>query len=549
MRPVWLDNRFRHGFRRSACVLSMLTAALCLPKLTAQMIGNSLAPPNSSAQATTPISVSGRVMNAMTNLPVSRALVRFSGRAVLTGREGKFEFDQVTAASGFFQVIKPGFYSSIDAGGSITSSWRASQTAPIELRLYPEAIFTGTVTAPNGDPLPHVVVSARRRVYDGSGRGWVPTGQAQTDSHGRFRVTVPPGDYRLETMAGANRNASGQIILPVRVPAEGSSITSTSDSIHIRSGEELRFDLHPAVSNAYKVTATFDSSLGRGFPRITARSGNGLRLPLPVKEASSDASSVATMELPSGTYTLTASVLSPDGSEQAQTTVTVTDRDVSGVIFHLAQVPVLPVELQVDGSATSDNQQPSLQQLGLTLENTESDAEPMNSTIRLVTRRDRTVAFTVPPGSYRLRGRSSGTWYIESASYGATDLLQQELTVGPGVGGTPIRITVSDQTASLQGVCRLGGVPSDCWVYLIPSTPSAETVFILHGNSTDGSYHYAHVPPGSYQAVAFAERYTADYSDPATLVPFATRVRAVTISAGEKPTLDLDVVPTAEMTR
>jgi len=537
----WLDNRFRYGLPRRVCLLCVLA----MPFLAAAQTQEDSASPATAAAS---VSVTGRVINAMTNLPISRALVQFNGRAMLTGREGKFEFDQVAESTGFFQVVKPGFYSGIDAD-LITTSWRAGQAAPVELRLYPEAIFTGTVTAPNGDPLPHVLVSARRRDYDGSGRGWVPTGQAQTDSHGRFRVTVPPGDYRLETMAGSNRNSSGQIILPVRVPAEGSSSTSTSDSVHIRSGEELHFDLHPVVSSAYKVTATFDSSLGRGFPRITARSGHGLRLPLPVKESSSDASNVATMELPSGTYTLTASVLSLEGSEQAQTTVTVTDHDVSGVIFHLAPVPVLPVELQVDGSATSDNQQPSLQQLGLTLENTESDAEPMNSTVRLVTQRDRTVAFTVPPGSYRLRGRSSGTWYIESASYGATDLLQQDLTIGPGVGGTPIRITVSDQTASLRGVCRLGGVPSDCWVYLIPSTPSAETVFTLHGNSTDGSYSYAHIPPGTYQAVAFAERYTADYSDPATLVPFGTRVRAVTISAGEKPTLDLDVVPTAEMTR
>jgi hypothetical protein len=527
----------------------MLAAMLCPPGLAAQMTGDSLPSPDSSAQAAGPVTVTGRVINAMTNLPISRALVRFNGRAMLTGREGKFEFDQVTESTGFFQVIKPGFYSSIDPGGSATTSWRAGQEASIELHLYPEAIFTGTVTAPDGDPLPHVVVSARRRVYDDSGRGWIPVGQGQTDSHGRFRVAVPPGDYRLETMTVSNRNTNRQMILPVRIPAETSSVTSASDSVRIRSGEELRFDLHPAVSTAYTVTATFDSSLGRGFPRITARTANGLRLPLPVKETSSDTSNVATMELPSGTYTLTASVLSPEGSEQAQTSVTVTDHDLSGVVFHLAPVPVLPVELQVGEASTSDNAQPNLQQLGLTLENTETDAEPMNSTIRLSTRRDRTVAFTVPPGSYRLRGRSSGSWYITSASYGATDLLQQDLTVGPGVGGTPIRVTVSDQTASLEGVCRLGGVPSDCWVYLIPSTPSAETVFILHGNNAEGSYRYAHLPPGSYQAVAFAERYTADYSDPATLTPFATRVRAITIHAGEKPTLDLDVVPASEMTR
>jgi hypothetical protein len=203
----------------------------------------------------------------------------------------------------------------------------------------------------------------------------------------------------------------------------------------------------------------------------------------------------------------------------------------------------------VDGTVTSDNQQPNLQQFGLTLENNQSDAEVLNSSIRLITQRDRTLAFTVPPGSYRLRARGNGAWYIKSASYGASDLLRQDLTTAPGVGGMPIRITVSNQTASLQGVCRLGGAPIDCWVYLIPTMPNAETVFIQRGNSAQGIYNYAHVPPGTYQAIAFEQRYSADYRDPATLVPFASRVRAVTLNAGEKPSLDLDVVPAAEMTR
>jgi hypothetical protein len=105
---------------------------------------------------------------------------------------------------------------------------------------------------------------------------------------------------------------------------------------------------------------------------------------------------------------------------------------------------------------------------------------------------------------------------------------------------------VSNQTASLQGRCTLGGVQASCWVYLVPTTPSANAVFTVRSNQ-QGVYQYAHLPPGSYQAVAFEQMHSADYSDAAVLAPFATHVRAVTVSAGEKPTLDLDTVSEAEM--
>jgi hypothetical protein len=252
------------------------------------------------------------------------------------------------------------------------------------------------------------------------------------------------------------------------------------------------------------------------------------------------------MELPSGTYKLTASILSPEGTEYGETTVTVTDHDVAGVVFHLAPVPALPVELLAEPQATPDDPQPSIQQLGLTLENVASDSDIFNSTIHPVTGRDRSVSFTVPPGSYRLRAQSHSSWYIRSATYGGSDLLQQALTIGPGAGGTPIIIAASDQTANLQGTCRLGGLPANCWIYLTPSTPSAESVFVEQSGA-DGAYNYAHLPPGTYQAIAFEQRHSADYRDPATLTPFATHIRTLTINTGEKSVLDLDAVSAAEI--
>jgi hypothetical protein len=253
------------------------------------------------------------------------------------------------------------------------------------------------------------------------------------------------------------------------------------------------------------------------------------------------------LQLPQGTYTLTATRNNPEGPEQAETTVTVPDHDISGVVFQFSPIPSIPVEMIVESSSGSDtNQPPTLQQFGLTLQNEQPDTERGDSTIRPTTRRDQSLAFTTPPGSYRLEGRNTGVWYVKSANYGDSDLLQHDLVAVPGAAGTPIRITVSDQTGSLQGTVTLNGSPAACWVYLISTGPSAQSVISVRSGSS-GSYSAAHLPPGSYRAIAFEHRHSVNYKDPASLAPFGNRVQSVTVTAGDKPMLNLIAVPVAEV--
>lgn len=528
-----------------ALAASLFTALVPVVILHAQVAGSSLSSTLGSADASTvPGSVSGQVINATTGGPVSRALVRLNNRAVLTDNEGKFRFEQNSESSANILVMKPGYYASTEFSEPANQFFGATQlAAPIEIRLYPEALLTGTLTAPDGNPLTRISVSALRSVYDDSGHRWVAVGQAQTDSHGNFRIPVQAGDYRLETRYTPQDRTTGEAVLPEIVPDESS--TSTSQMIRIRSGEEQHFDLRPTVSPTHVVTLGTRPASGRGFNRIFARASNGSSLQ--VESTMGESNGEMKIQLPQGTYTLIARTMNdPEAPEQADTTVTVPDHDISGVVLQFFPVPAIPVELVVDGSVTSDNTPPNLAQIGLRLQAEQSDPDRGDSSIRLTTRRDQGYAFMAPPGSYRLVGRSSGAWFVKSVSYGDADLAQQELVVAPGAAGTPIRVVVSNDAGALQGTVSLNGSASSCWIYLVPATPGLQSDYATR-SSSNGSYSFAHLPPGSYQAVAFERRHSANYRDPESLAPFSSRVHAISVNAGDKGTLNLDAVSVAEM--
>jgi hypothetical protein len=502
------------------------------------------ASPTAAPAASTTQTVSGRVVSATTGLPVFRALVRLNDRAVLSDHEGRFEFPQFGATPmNDLQVTKPGFYASSDPmepGAVLLRTDQLSQ--PIEIRLYPEALLTGTVTRPDGTPLPQIPITAKRSVYNDQNHRWVQVGQGNTDSHGNFRLPVPPGEYKLETGYSARNGTTSEAVLPLIIP--GDSERNRSSLIHVASGALEHFDLHPALSRTYAVTVAIDSPAERGFPMITARSSNGLTIPGFSSGRSTDPG-VMRLELPAGTYTLTATQTNQDVTRYGEATVTITDHDVDKVVLRLADVSPIAVELVVDSDATSDKTPPTVQQLGLTLEATADSAQPEGTMLGVMTTLG-TPSFHAMPGTYHLQARGNGVWYVRSAYYGTTDLLNKDLTVSAGASGDTIRLTISNQTGSLKGTTTLNGMPTACWLYLVPTGPSATGVFSSRSNS-DGNYNFTSLPPGSYKGIAFEQRHSFNYRDPGALERFSTYAGTVTINAGNKASLDLNAVPVKEM--
>jgi hypothetical protein len=505
--------------------------------------------PNSFGSASTTssasVTVTGTVLNAATGLPVPRALVQLSGRSILTDHEGKFEFDQFTTASNaVLQVNKPGFYASPDADPMTNMVLRGDQlSAPIVVRLYAEGLLTGTLTATDGTPLSQVMVTAQRSVYNDTGHRWTPTGNSMTNSRGEFRLAVPPGDYRIETAFSPRLRGTSKAVLPLSIPASGSP--GGSGVIHLSSGSEERFELHPAVGPAYAVGIHVEPTPDRGFPMMMARNSDGTTIPLAVARDGREGE--MRVELPTGTYALIAELNTGDSMEYGESAVTIADHPVAGVVVRLTAVPSIPVELIQDAGTTSDKSPLTIPQLGLMIESTqEAPSRRGGSPMAPIISRERGTYFRAAPGTYRLTARNSGQWFVKSATYGTTDLLQQDMTIAPGAGSSAIVLTVSNQSGSLSGTASLNGSPSQVSIYLLPSGPSVSSVYSTRSGS-DGSFNFSYLPPGSYQAIAFEARHSANYRDPTALADYGTYLHSVTINAGEKATLDLNAVPSTEL--
>jgi hypothetical protein len=159
----------------------------------------------------------------------------------------------------------------------------------------------------------------------------------------------------------------------------------------------------------------------------------------------------------------------------------------------------------------------------------------------------------IAPGRYWLRVRA-GRGYFASATMGATDLLRQSFDVGLGAT-VPIEITMRDDNAEIEGT--VAGItpvaaPSESmggrrWspsahIYCVP-LPDSAGQFLELSASSDGTFDYKTVAPGTYHVMAFKNRQPElPYRDPEAMKAYDSKGQVVRVSAGEKASVQLQII-------
>ncbi len=516
-----------------ALVLALPVAGPALSSLTAQ------APSSAGADAQTH-TVHGQVVNALDGSPLPRVLVTLNMRTVLTDSQGRFEFAGFTGATGFASVRKPGFT------GDRNPRNLTDLDASLLFKLSPEALVLGTLTGQDGAPLSHILVRLLRLEYDGVVLRWLPAGYGTTDARGEYRISAAAGRFRLVSSFNPRSFETGETVLPSSFP--GASQSGPSALIELGSGEEKRVDLRVRVGPVYPVAVHIDPADAQHRNTqiaVTTLAGDEFLIGI---------SGDQHLELPLGSYLLSMHEENREDSLSGVSRVNILSHDTPAVTMHLAPDTPFTVELlagTLTPSQASSNlnpnsglaQLPNAQQFNLSLHNELANISSSEQDIHLRQAADRTgSSFRVPPGRYRLTASGGGPWHIQSATLGATDLLLDDLVVGPGSAGGTIRLLVSNQTGTVHARLPLtAGTPAS--LYLIPRGPSLIPVYPISpgSDSTGAGMATAVVPAGAYTALLMNTRLQEDPRDPAFLASFASGPVDVEVQPDASTSFSLDL--------
>ena len=166
--------------------------------------------------------IAGRVRTVDTGRPVARARVFINaaevpgGRGTLTDAEGAYEFTELPAGRYTVNVSKTGFISlsygqrrPLQAGTPLQLG-DGQQIGNVDFALPRGSVIAGHVMDESGDPMPGINVQVMRYQYAQGNRQLVPTGAAQTDDQGAFRVWgLNPGQYYVSAVS-RNFNVGGR---------------------------------------------------------------------------------------------------------------------------------------------------------------------------------------------------------------------------------------------------------------------------------------------------------------------------------------------------
>jgi hypothetical protein len=240
--------------RRVAILGLASLASLAVPLIAAQA-----PPPGQGGPQTPPTSTAvilGQVLDGSSNQPVAAAIVTLMGGAgppgkqrVMTGADGRFVFHGLPPGEFHVSASLTGYSSNpsrdpsggglggLVIGSMTDSSESSSASAPVavpltagelatgvKLRLWKDAVVSGTVLDDRNEPAIGMMVQALRRVMAAGRAHFLPGPSVETDDRGAYRLTsLAPGDYIVavpQTPASVPTSLMSGLIEGFAAPAE-----------------------------------------------------------------------------------------------------------------------------------------------------------------------------------------------------------------------------------------------------------------------------------------------------------------------------------------
>jgi hypothetical protein len=472
------------------------------------------------------------------------------GTLSITDRSGRFEFDEIDAASFTMSVERHGYERHttetlrMEAGGTLTN---------VVIKLVPTRNVTGTVSgrirdAQSGRPIAGISITLLRRQYSAEGQvAYEDTASTITNDLGEYRLYwVPPGRYYvvadgsprlLMTNSNNVQQRYGAALYPGTLEIERAS------AIDLRGGKEVSgIDLALARPAAYRIRGRIvDSKTGQPPAQarvqvnfVHTRGNTSSNLPYNAQNGTFEA-----IDLIPGTYEVNAS-----WDEAKDSTLAVIENsDVDGLFLTLSSSTA--DRPQISGRITVDGELPpgsTFQSVGVYLQNADTRWNSQTSDGPSVRASDdgSFVLKDIPEGLFRV-----GIIWMPPGFYLKEARLDGEDALGVPTRfsrGRNLEIVLSSRGGKLEGVLRSDGPGqvSDASVVLVPNTTRERSeLFKSVSVDKDGRFTISGIAPGDYKLFAWDNLEGHEYFDPEVLKRFEDKGTRVRVVPSSNQTIDL----------
>ena len=518
--------------------------------------------------------MTGTVVDAVSGDPIRKALVQLNNvprRTAFTDNSGLFQFEGVLFGRVSLTVQKPGYFSEQDMSRTGVQVEVRADSAPVVLKLFPEAVIYGKVATTDGTPLEHVTVTLTHVAVRDGQRRWENQASTGTDDDGNFRfANLQSGTYYV---GAGSYTEQPENLLPVdEVPTTGyrgmyypAAIDRASASpVQLSAGQQSEVNFSLSEVPVYRVSGIvtgYAPNQGVGLQVLDQSVG---LLPIGV-EFSAENGRFDVRGLPAGNYVLKAfSQLAPNQSVRAEVHFGLS-QDLHNLHVQLAPAISVPVTVSTEA-------QPSARHARGPNSNS-FFAGPLTS-MRLIASgpaaidafasfegqpgQQNLVFRNVDPGRYSVRIDPNWPWYVASAEYGPTNVLTDDLVITAGAPTQELHVTLRNDGAELSGTVNVpDGIMDPVTIIAVPqaaaNTSSRITSFVpppeRRRAAKGDDFGLGMLAPGEYLVFAFDHIDGLEYFNPEVLQTYSSRAAHITLSPNQHAKVALELIHTEEDTK
>jgi uncharacterized protein (DUF2141 family) len=563
-----------------------LVPAIAIPILLITMLD--VAAALAQEPAAKPVSsavIEGIVTRDPDSQPVKKALIELIAENQAEGGN----YTAVTGSDGAFRIenILPGRYhlfaehtGMIEGGkphgpsdGRILTLTAGQELKDLHLRLLAAAIVHGRVTDEDGDPLPNAEVTVLRQTYTAGHSHWEQVGADRANDLGEYRIANlaggsfyvsvnPPPDFKSlientgTTGETRNPNTPEKPALTYQTTYyPGTTDRTQASPIQLHAGDDFPVDFSLTPGPSLSVRGSVVNLPPRTSASILLQSRD-FSVVLSGGEMHKDGSFVIRDVAP-GNYTIMATVDGSPAPMTARQTLQVGSANVDGVRLAPQTGAIVRGHLRLEskGFAKFD-----AQQVLLSLQLTDGEDEAGAATFREAfsnlahVAADGSFQWTdVPPGNYSVQVLEdpTGDWFVKSVVAGSRDVNDSGISVNGGTIALDVILSSNGGMADGQVLDSKNQPVADAVVVAVPEARMRGRVDRYRKTVSDQSGHFTlrGIRPGDYTLFAWESVEGEAYYNPDFLKNYEGQGSSLHVSEGEQKSMQLTVIPDAEVER